>query len=252
MKDESFLAQKFNSWRTVIEAAETPFQKLAIFFLPILAPVVPATFTGLHMYKLLLEVFGEGQRVISAVLAFVVAIVLELLGYVGAMTFISSVFDLVRKGRDEYLIPAVINFFAYAFYLVLMFMVNIKLGQYFGTPQIINSIIGWLSFITVPTGLLAANYLSAKETKEFEKEIFLERKDERLKKAFIKSGGNPFSTSQVYEVATPIVEEGKRGDWRLLNKQERHEVVHVLSVEEIMSKHNVARSTAYEWKKYEV
>ena len=51
---------------------------------------------------------------------------------------------------------------------------------------------------------------------------------------------------------TPQVAPAKKGDWRLLNKQERHEVVHVLSVEEIMSKHNVARSTAYEWKKYEV
>jgi len=55
-EQSTWLANFFNKQREIIEAAETPFSKLAIFILPILAPSVPAFMTGLHLYKLLLKI----------------------------------------------------------------------------------------------------------------------------------------------------------------------------------------------------
>lgn len=247
------LAEIFEGWRQVIESAESPFSKLAIFVLPIIAPIVPASFTGLHMYQLLLQIFGEERKVLSGLLALTVAIVLELLGYVGAITFIKSVFDLVRKGRDEYLVPVTINFMAYVFYLALMFMVNIKLGEYFQTPKIINSIIGWLSFITVPTGLLAANYLSSKEHKEEDREARNASNEFRLKKKALEKGMNIFAAPVTYQTEVKQEESGD-GDWRTYTPEQQYEIKYVLTPSQIMSKYRVKRSTAYAYKtsKYDI
>lgn len=175
------LAVFFNRQREIIESAETPFSKLAIFFLPIIAPLVPAFMTGLHMYNLLSELFVfKGSGVLNAFLSCVVGVVLEMLGYVGAISFIKSIFDLVRHGRDEYLIPAVLTFLAYAFYLIVMFLINYQLGVYFEIPKIVNTIIGLLSFITVPTGLLSATHLSSKEYRELEDRALQNENDKEL------------------------------------------------------------------------
>lgn len=200
MRDANWLAIKFLGWREVVEAAETPFAKLAIFILPIIAPIVPAVFTGLHVYKLLLEIFTfSWASGVSTILSFVTSLVLELLGYVGAISFIQSLFRWIRTKGDEYMLPTVLNFFSYTFYLLAMYLVNYQLGKYFNTPDIVNKIVGLLSFITVPTSLLAANHLSQKEEKEDEelerarneqrqREMEESRKQERLEKYRIKHG----------------------------------------------------------------
>jgi hypothetical protein len=228
------LAAFFDRQREIIEAAETPFAKLAIFVLPILAPIVPASLTGLHLYKLFLEVFRFSSNW-SAALSIVIAIVLEMLGYVGAISFIQSVFRLVKTWNALYILPSVLNGLAYIFYLILMFLVNYKLGEYFQTPQIINTIVGLLSFVTVPTGLLAANYLSQKELKNDEKEERLERRDERLEKARIKAGKvsrNLSESSVTYQKDVEVSESSQNlsgnlpetynetfpKDWRKLRK----------------------------------
>lgn len=188
----SRLANFFNKQREIIEAAETPFSKLAIFILPILSPIVPASLTGLNLFKLFLIIFTfSGANNLSIFLSVLVSLVLELLGYVGAISFIQAVFRLVKTRNMLYALPAILNGCAYVFYLILMFLINYKLGEYFQTPDIINTVVGILSFVTVPTGLLAANYLSQKEIKEDEKEIRKESREERLEKARIRAGGNP-------------------------------------------------------------
>ena len=183
----SRLANFFDRQREIIEAAETPFAKLAIFLLPILAPIVPAALTGLHLYKLFLEIFEFADQ-IAVGLAVLVALVLEMLGYVGAISFIQAIFRWIKTRNSLYALPSLLNGLAYVFYLILMFMVNYKLGEHFKTPAIINTIVGLLSFVTVPTGLLAANYLSQKELKEEEREDKVSRREERLEKARIKAG----------------------------------------------------------------
>lgn len=247
----------FNNLYEIINAAEDPFSKFAIVFLPGVAPAVPATLTGIHMYQVLLTILEfQGKELVSAILSVLVGIVLELLGYVGAITLIKSVFELIREGKDGYLIPFVINLLAYGFYLVLMLLLNVKIGEFFGVPTLINSIIGLLSFITVPTGLLAANQLALKDQKKEKNENKVFNANNRLRRRMIDKGMNPFETgTNVKQSTTPQVEEPqKTGDWRLLTPQQRHDVKFNLSAQQIMSLHNVSKSTAYAWKsdKYEV
>jgi hypothetical protein len=231
------LADWFNKQREIIEAAELPFAKMAIFVLPVLAPLVPAVMTGLHMFKLLSELFTfTGSNIFNGVLSVVVGTVLELLGYVGALSFIRAIFDLVRHGRDEYMLPAALTGLAYLFYLLAMYLINVKLGEYFQVPSIINTITGLLSFITVPTGLLAATHLSTKENKEDEDRRRADAKDERLKKTALKNGINVFAPAPVLVQNQQVVDDVSKDNhrkasaykekiWRYLDEQYAQGVV---------------------------
>lgn len=200
------LAGFFNKLREIIEAAETPFAKLAVFILPILSPLVPASFTGLHIYKLLLELFTfSNSQFYASFLSGIVALVLEMIGYVGAISFVHSVFKWIRSQEDGYILPATLDGLAYTFYLVAMFLINYQLGKYFQTPTIVNNIVGLLSFITVPTSLLAANHLSQKEEKEDEYALRQENRIDRLERYKIKHGANEQFTER-----TPNVRRTKR------------------------------------------
>ncbi len=262
------LALFFDKQREIIEAAETPFAKLAIFILPILAPIVPASLTGLHLYKLFLIIFTfAGADKLAIVLASIVALVLEMLGYVGAISFIQAVFRLVKTRNSLYILPALLNGFAYAFYLILMFLVNYMLGKYFQTPDIINTIVGLLSFVTVPTGLLAANYLSQKEIKEDEREIRHESREERLEKARIRAGkvtGNLPQAQVTYQKVTSNLPQGVESfqqvstDWRkvtlLLSRGQKefiatHEPKEIVAECERLGKF-ISPRTASNWREY--
>lgn len=253
---QNSLAAFFNKQRELIEAAETPFAKLAIFILPILSPLVPATLTGMHLYQLFLEMFTfPGADRLAIVASIVPSLVLELLGYVGAISFIQSLFKWI-EGRadgeaDKFLVPAVLNFFAYIFYLAAMFLINVNLGNYFGTPEIVNNVIGLLSFITVPTSLLAANHLALKEHDDKEEKRYQEKREDKKIAKMIKAGMNPNEPKVVYQsdtVSVPKVPEVKRGDWRTLTAEEKYEVVNILTIPQIMKKYGIAESSAFAWK----
>lgn len=241
----TFLARFFNKVREIVEAAETPFAKLAIFILPIMAPIVPASFTGMHMFQLLEELFDFG-RPVSLGLAVIVGLVLEMLGYVGAIEFIHALLKKIRSGNDEFWYPAIVTGVAYVFYLIAMFMINVQLGRYFGTPSIVNSIIGLLSFITVPTGLLAANHLSQRSVSEEEYVLRQEKREDRLKAKALKAGINVFGFEAMHNQTQAA--KAQKSDWRQLSEQEKHEVRHVLSAKDIMQKYGVGESTAFRWK----
>ena len=254
------LAAFFDRQREIIEAAETPFAKLAIFILPILAPIVPASLTGLHLHKLFLTLFTfKYATEVSALLSILVALVLEMLGYVGAISFIQSLFRWVKTHNSLYALPTILNFFSYVFYLVLMFLVNYMLGKYFQTPDIINIIVGLLSFVTVPTGLLAANYLSQKEMKEDDLVVRKERRDERLEKARIRAGkvsGNLPESSVTYQKDVSQVSETFPKDWRNLRKLLKLSDVQDLAnlsadgVKKVAAKYHVDERTVINWRIY--
>jgi hypothetical protein len=257
------LAQFFDKQREIIEAAETPFAKLAIFILPILAPIVPASLTGLHLYKLFLEIFTfAGADNLAVILSSIVALVLEMLGYVGAISFIQAVFRLVKTRNALYLLPAILNGLSYIFYLALMFLVNYKLGEYFLTPAIINTIVGLLSFVTVPTGLLAANYLSQKELKEEEVTERKDRKDERLQKYAIKHGKVTESSKTYQKDVTKVTESSENlsetfpKDWRklrpLLKLSEVQNLANLSAdgVKKVSQKYGVDERTVINWRLY--
>ena len=216
MKTSNWLANIFEWNRQVIEAAETPFAKLAIFILPILSPVVPAFMTGLHVFKLMHVIFDFGEKTyqVSISMAFVVGVVLELIGYVGAISFVRDVYEFVKTRTLEYLVPAVINGLAYGFYLLAMYLINFQLGQYFQTPDIVNNIVGLLSFITVPTGLLAANHLSKKERDEIGEKRHQEALDFKLKQKALNKGINIFQTGQPAAETPRRVSEKHASDFK--------------------------------------
>lgn len=192
--NKNFLANIFKGLREIIEQAESPFAKLAIFILPILSPIVPACFTGLHIYMLAKTIFkvGEWTEAVCISLGILVGVVLELIGYVGAVALILSIFKWIRTRIIENIVSVGLNALAYGFYLLVMYLINYKLGQYFKTPDIVNTIVGLLSFITVPTGLLAADHLAKREDEEKEDKIRAENNDFKLRKTALKSGFNIF------------------------------------------------------------
>lgn len=194
--NNNWLAKIFDWNREVIEAAETPFAKLAVFVLPILAPIVPAFFTGLHIFKMLLELFVfQYATQASGVIAIITALVLEMLGYVGAILFVQSLFSWIKTKEDRYILPFALNGGAYIFYLIAMWLINLQLGKYFGTPPIVNNIIGLLSFITIPTGLIAANHLSQKGDIEQNNTLRQEKREDKLKMKALDRGINIFQSS---------------------------------------------------------
>lgn len=193
MKGSNWLAIFFDWNREVIEAAETPFAKLAVFVLPILAPIVPAFMTALHVFKFVHILFDFGQYTdrVALTMAVIVGIVLELLGYVGAISFIQHIFRWVKTRKDEYLLPAALSGAAYACYIVFMYFLNVKLAQYFGGAVIINQVVGILSFFTVPAGLLAANHLTQRADQEEGEKLRQEAREDKKYKQALKAGINP-------------------------------------------------------------
>lgn len=256
----SRLANFFDRQREIIEAAETPFAKLAIFLLPILAPVVPASLTGLHLYKLFTETFQFDSEWAGA-LSILIAVVLEMLGYVGAISFIQALFRLIKTRNSLYILPSLLNGLAYVFYLIVMFMVNYQLGIHFHTPDIINKITAWLSFMTVPTGLLAANYLSQKEVKEDERQERLEKRDERLEKARIRAGKVSESSVSYQKDIEKVTEnsnlsENLPKDWRklrpLLSDKDVESLANLSAsrVKKVSEKYGVDERTVINWRTY--
>lgn len=189
----NWLAGIFDWNREVIEAAETPFAKLAIFVLPILSPIVPAFMTALHVYKLMGVIFpGAELQGVRMAMAGIVGVVLELLGYVGAVAFIQAIGLFVKEKSIAHAVPIGTTGLAYGFYIVAMILINFQLGEYFDTPEIVNKIVGLLSLITVPSGLLAANHLTQKEDNEQAYTLRQEQREDRLKEKAMKRGFNIF------------------------------------------------------------
>lgn len=174
--NSNWLAGIFDWFREVIESAETPFSKFAIFILPILAPIVPASVTGIRLHT---------ELDFHPVLAFITALVLEMLGYVGAISSIKSIYRRFQK-KGSFL-SVFLNGGAYGFYVFAMYAINVKLGSLAGDSQIVNQVFALLSFITIPTGLLAAEHINERTEREDQRELRRERRSERLERERIRA-----------------------------------------------------------------
>lgn len=255
----TWLANIFIKQREIIEAAETPFSKLAIFILPILAPAVPAFMTGLHLFKLFLEMFTfKYASETSFVMSSIIALVLELLGYVGAISFIKSLFSWIKERREEFLVPFALNGVAYGFYLLAMFLINVQLGKYFGTSAIINNIVGLLSFITVPTSLLAANHLNSVSDFEREEQLRKEATAEQNRRWNVKHGVGVDQQPQgmkLYQTNSrtspvPSQSSSNSSDWRVMKKTLNPQQIRDIgtdSTAETARKYGRSERTARNW-----
>lgn len=175
----NFIANFFNWIREIIESAETPFSLFAIVILPILAPIVPAVITGVRL---------NSEMDLDPRLATVTAIVLELLGYAGAITFIRSFSRWLRN--ESSFIKMLMYGGVYAFYVTVMYLINVRLGLMAGDSTIANQIFALLSFITIPTGLLAAEHISEREEKEEKEKLRQERRADKMELQRMKLGAN--------------------------------------------------------------
>lgn len=209
-KSANFIAGFFNWIREVIESAETPFVLFALIVLPVLAPAVPATVTGIRLHTEL-----DLHWSISAVSA----VVLELLGYVGAIAFIKSIYRWFRK--EGSLLSVLMNGFAYAFYVYAMYSINVRLGFLAGENSIVNEVFAILSFLTIPTGLLAAEHINERDQKEDAEKLRQEARKDRMDRYKIKHGKIESSlessnlSKKVPEGDGTFQESsGKSADWR--------------------------------------
>ena len=246
--DKNILANFFDWNREVVEAAESPFARLAAFILPILAPSVPAFITGVRLYSLYLQLIGDKlPPEVALAGAVVTATVLEILGYVGIVAGVRFIYKWAKTRRDEYLVPMVLTGLSAVFYLVVMGLINIQLGHVEPNADLI---LAFLAALSIPAGLIFASNLVENEEKKSEYEIRQEKRDDKLKAKLIKAGIDPRTPIQTYQSSVPLeIIDTPKGDWRLLSDREKSLIRSTLSVQEIMGKHNVSRSTAFDWKK---
>lgn len=191
-KNTNFIADTFNWARQVIESAETPFAMFAILILPILAPAVPASVTGMRLHS---------QLHWYPVMAITAAVVLELLGYASAILLIKSI---SRRFRQEGSFLSIFTSgIAYFFYLFIMYTVNVRLGELSGESLVANQIFALLSFLTVPTGLLAAESINERSEKEEKEKLRQERRQDSLERLRIRQGANGSSERSEQNHRTP-------------------------------------------------
>jgi hypothetical protein len=71
-----------------------------------------------------------------------------------------------------------------------------------------------------------------------------------LQGKLIKAGIDPRQPVQQYQSVSPsVVPNAPKGDWRLLDENDRNRCRHQLTASQIMSEFHVSRATAFEWKK---
>jgi hypothetical protein len=246
MKNTNFLAGMFVWIREVIESAETPFVKFAIFVLPVLSPVVPASVTGIRL---------NTELNFHPFLCIMTALVLEMLGYVGAITFIRSIYKWFQR-RGSFL-SLLLGGASYGFYVFAMYSINVRLGTLAGDDPIVSSVFAILSFLTIPTGLLAAEHINERTEQEEEYTIRQESRQDRMERYRIKNSYQESYQKVTKEPETPEkVSSNLPTDWRKIRPTLDESQVYFLATSEpkiivqelAKSKINVSPRTASNWK----
>lgn len=184
---------------------------------------------------------------------------LEGMGLWFTSLFVDAFIDWIRSKNWKTFGLVLMFTFVVGVYVFLLVNLNVTLDAINNenSNTALSRVITLLCFLPLLTGVgngyykwkLEAGYEAASD-KEYRRRMEEDerriRSDERIKKTALKHGINIFK-----EQANSSQDEDieKRSDWRLLSKNEKREVVYSLSVEGIMRKYGVKRSTAFEWKK---
>lgn len=194
--------------------------------------------------------------------AFAFVFGLEGMGLWFTSLFVDSIIDFIRSRNLKTSILVLLFGLVVLGYVYLLVSLNVTLKASSGQANAdLERVITLLCFLPLLTGVGNGYYKwkleqDAKQTKNEEKQeakeeaIRHENNDLKLKKAMLKAGLNPLQTyaADTVSVSQPQKPVTKRGDWRLLTNDQRYEVVHILTVPQIMEKYNLAESTAYLWK----
>jgi len=188
--------------------------------------------------------------------AFIFVFGLEGMGLWFTSLFVDSVVDWIQSRNWKSSSIVLIFGAVVTAYVVLLVNLNVTLEITSGNVNPAYSrIVTLLCFLPLLTGVGNGYYkmkvvhksevMTEKERKQtLEEKTQKEKSDERNRRWNVKHGVK----DAVYNSSTPTVSR-KSGDWRLLTRDERHEVIHVLTPAEIIKKYNVGRSTAFEWKR---
>lgn len=197
--------------------------------------------------------------------AFTFVFGLEGMGLWFTSLFVDSIIDVIRSRNSKTLALVALFGMVVSAYVFLLVNLNVTLKASSGdTNPALSRVITLLCFLPLLTGVGNGYYkwkleqkgnekTKVRKEEELEEKRHQEKREDRLKAKLISQGINPLVQ---YQSATPsVVEEPtsskstpKRGDWRLLTPNQRYEVVHILSVPQIMEKYNLAESSAYAWK----
>jgi hypothetical protein len=193
--------------------------------------------------------------------AFTFVFGLEGMGLWFTSLFVDSIIDVIRSRNSKTIALVVLFGVVVAAYVFLLVNLNVTLKISTGEVNpALEQVITLLCFLPLLTGVGNGYYkwkleqdakIEEKEaqTIQREDEIRKEQNDLKLKKAMVKGGMNPLMVYNSDTVSTPQSQQAKKDrDWRTLSPEEKYEVVHILTVPQIMEKHGKAESTAYLWK----
>lgn len=196
--------------------------------------------------------------------AFIFVFGLEGMGLWFTSLFVDSVIETIRS-RNSKTVFLVLLFAVVVFaYIAVLVSLNVTLKAATGDINLaLQRVITLLCFLPLLTGVGNGYYkwklehgiemkTLAAHDDEKEEKIRQENNELKIKKAMLKQGMNPLA-SPVSPTPVPAVQEPqrtakKKDDWRLLTVEEKREVVHVLTIQEIMKKYGVGRATSYNWK----
>lgn len=202
-------------------------------------------------------------------ISFVFVFGLEGMGLWFTSLFVDSVIEAIRSRNPKAFFMVALFGLVVSAYIYLLVNLNVTLKFAVGEANpALQRVITMLCLLPLLTGvgngyyrwqLEYNNKQAEKEDKQLktEAQIRQEKNEFKLQRAMIKQGMNPLqvyaaqTTSPVQEPPAQIVHK-KDVDWRTLTPEQRYEVVHFLTVPQIMEKYGKAESTAYSWKSKKV
>ena len=250
--NKNILAQIFDWLGDVFERFNPAAFRFLAAFLPYLSPLPVAWIT---------QRSAGTYLGFSPTIGFIFVFTLEGIGLWFTSLLVDSIVDWIKsKNKNSFVITVVLSFAVLA-YITILIILNVLLeSSTDGYTATYGTVVGLLCLLPLITGIGNGYYkfqLRSTNTMESDREfqrnlderIRQEKREDRIKSKLIKAGINPLSTPQIYQKETELVDSSAKGDWRLLSHSERERVRTTMSISEIISKHNVSRSTAFEWKR---
>lgn len=245
-RNTNWLANFFYWVYEVLKAADEPIFLVIAVLLPFVAPLLPALITSDNLQKFM--GFPPSWQWIGV-------ITFEFIGILGAIAMVRAAMAL-SQNTDEKKTSALQwnrSFFlgVYLIYLFSLIVSNLVV-------EIANNTPVWRVLVTacftigvsIAAAMLNASRIYEREESKERYSLRQERREDRLKAKALEAGINIFSAQEQSRQFGADTSQAKpqKSDWRLLTDQEKHEVRNVLTVEEIMQKYPIRRSTAFGWK----
>lgn len=249
MKNSRWLADVFEWLGETFEVFNPAAFRFLAAFLPYLTPFPVAWLTMKS---------AEAFLAFTPAVAFVFVFVLEGLGLWFTSLFVDALIAWIRSRNIKTF--ALVALFGAVVAVYVFLLVNLNVTLKGGNDQTLQYVITLLCFLPLLSGIGNGYYkfnleqkseAKSEKTKlsELEERRHQEKRQDKREARMLKAGINPMTQYQSTVQAPPEpVKKEKKDDWRLLSAQEKYEVRHVLSPEEIMSKFGVSRATAYNWK----